>query len=114
MCDVFTLTDRDVRTPEFANKFTARGKHDSAGRSLREFNLATRLFVYPCSYLLYSPAFTQLPREVRRPILGRLNDILSGKDMSPEFEHLSPAVRQDLTETLQNTMPQFKQLSQNR
>jgi hypothetical protein len=113
MCDEFTLTDRVVGTSEFANEFTARGKQDSAGRSLREFNLETRLFEYPCSYLIHSPAFTKLPDEVRRPILGRLNDILSGKDTAPEFDHLSPATRQDLTEILRDTMPEFKQVSQN-
>jgi hypothetical protein len=112
MCDEFTLTDRVVGTSEFANEFTARGKQDSAGRSLREFNLETRLFEYPCSYLIHSPAFTKLPDEVRRPILGRLNDILSGKDTAPEFDHLSPAMRQDLTEILRDTMPEFKQLAQ--
>ncbi|MDG2219932.1 MAG: hypothetical protein P8L85_01030 [Rubripirellula sp.] len=113
MCDEFTLTDQVVGTSEFTSDFTARGKQDTAGRSLREFNLETRLFEYPCSYLIHAPAFTKLPDEVRRPILGRLNDILSGKDTAPEFNHLSPAMRQDITEILRDTMPEFKQLSQN-
>ena len=48
---------------DFATNFTKRGPRDSNGRSLREFDLKTRLFRYPCSYLVYSSAITELPAE---------------------------------------------------
>src|SRR5205085_9394545 len=35
----------------FAEWFAAQGPKDAKGRSLREFNLRTRLFSYPCSYM---------------------------------------------------------------
>ena len=39
------------------------GCGDVAGRSLRDFDLTTRLFKYPCSFLIYSPQFDGLPDE---------------------------------------------------
>ena len=45
----------------FARDFAARGPRDSKGRSLRDFDLTTRLFRYPLRYLIYSPTFDGLP-----------------------------------------------------
>src|SRR5262249_14740086 len=44
-------------TSDFAKEFAARGPFDKKGRSLRQFDLKTRLFKYPCSYLIYSKSF---------------------------------------------------------
>jgi hypothetical protein len=41
----------------FAEKFAAAGPSDSKGRSLRQLDLEHRLMRYPCSYMIYSPAF---------------------------------------------------------
>src|SRR4029453_6036895 len=41
-------------TSNFTSEFSARGKRDASGRSLREFDLKTRLFRYPLSYMIYS------------------------------------------------------------
>jgi hypothetical protein len=59
------LTDRVEGTSSFASDFAARGPRDSKGHSLREFDLKTRLFRFPCSYLIYSRAFDSLPAEVK-------------------------------------------------
>lgn len=40
-------------TSDFTKRFASQGPKDKQGRSLREFNLQTRLFKYPCSYLIY-------------------------------------------------------------
>ena len=45
----------------FAKEFAARGPRDSKGRSLRDLDLTTRIFRYPCSYLVYSDSFAALP-----------------------------------------------------
>ena len=45
----------------FAETFAARGPRDAKGRSLREFELQTRLFRYPLSYMIYSDLFDALP-----------------------------------------------------
>lgn len=52
-------------TSAFTSEFAARGPKDPKGRSLRDFDLVTRLFKYPLSYLVYSDAFAALPRELR-------------------------------------------------
>ena len=52
-------------TSDFATQFERNGTRDSKGRSLRQFDLKTRLFKYPCSYLIYSDAFDALPSEMK-------------------------------------------------
>jgi hypothetical protein len=94
-------------TSEFAREFAARGPFDSKGRSLRQFDLDTRLFKYPCSYLIYSRAFLELPTEVKQYIFRRLNEVLTGKDTSQAFAHLSPDDRAAVLEILRETAPEF-------
>ena len=83
------LTDRIAGTSSFAADFAARGPRDSKGRSLRDFDLKTRLFRYPCSYLIYSRAFDSLPGEVKEYIYQRLWEILNGRGTSKEDPQLS-------------------------
>lgn len=103
-CDEFELTDPVVGTTTFATDFTKRGKRDSRGRSLRDLDLQTRLFKYPCSYLIDSPAFHGLPDEVRTLVLSRLADILEGRDQSDDFSHLTQAMRKDILAILRETL----------
>ncbi|HVS36233.1 MAG TPA: hypothetical protein VMS17_11680, partial [Gemmataceae bacterium] len=70
------------------------------GRSLRDFDLTTRLFAYPCNYLIYSDAFDALPDAARDYVMQRLWDVLSGKDQSKEFAHLSAADRTAIRDIL--------------
>jgi hypothetical protein len=72
------LTDTVKCTSAFAQEFVQRGPRDSKGRSLRDFDLKTRLFKYPCSYLIYSQAFGALPGEAKDRVLQRLHDALAG------------------------------------
>lgn len=101
----FKLTSPIEGTSAFATEFAALGPHDSKGRSLREFDLETRLFKYPCSFLIYGDAFAALPADIREYIDGRLQEILSGEDQSPEFAHLSPEDRTAIREILDETLP---------
>jgi len=73
----------------FAKDFSNLGPKDSKGRSLRDFDLETRLFKYPCSYLIYSKSFDALPGKMKEHIYKRLWEILTGKDESADFENLS-------------------------
>jgi len=87
-------------TSSFAAEFAARGPCDAVGRSLREFDLQTRLFRYPCSYLIYSESFDALPAELRERFWAKLDDVLSGRDNAKEFAHLSPEDRTAIREIL--------------
>jgi hypothetical protein len=91
-------------TSEFAKEFAARGPFDKRGRSLRQFDLKTRLFKYPCSYLVYSKAFTDLPGEVKAHALKRMHAVLTGKDTSDAFAHLTATDRKAVLEILRDTM----------
>jgi hypothetical protein len=100
-----SLTEPVAGTSSFADEFARRGPHDGQGRSLRELDLKTRLFRYPCSYLVYSESFDALPDPVREYILQRLGRVLSGQETSKEFAHLSTEDRQAIREILRDTKP---------
>jgi hypothetical protein len=99
------LSDPVKGTSGFAEEFVKRGRHDGQGRSLRDFDLRRRLFAHPCSYVIYSEAFEALPTAVKDYILRRLWEVLSGKDTSKEFAHLSAADRQTILDILRETKP---------
>lgn len=69
-------------TTRFQTVFEKRGPRDRRGRSLRQFNLKTRLFQYRLSYLIYSKSFDGLPRPARLRVLRRLWNILTERDQS--------------------------------
>jgi hypothetical protein len=97
------LVDRLEGTSGFAREFAARGPFDSRGRSLREFDLQRRMFKYPCSYLIYSDAFDQLPSPLKAEIYGQLAAVLTGRERSAAFRHLSDADRRAILEILCDT-----------
>jgi hypothetical protein len=101
------LTQPVKGTTTFASEFSARGPHDSQGRSLHQLDLKTRLLRYPLSYLIYSKSFDALPQPAKDYVYHRLWDVLSGKDTSEAFSHLSPADRKAVLEILQETKPDF-------
>lgn len=103
--DEAPLTDPVRGTSSFQAEFAARGPRDARGRSLRDFDLTTRMFRYPCSYLIYSNSFNQLPIDVKDHVLRRLFAVLTGADTSPEFAHLSAGDRQAILEILRETKP---------
>jgi hypothetical protein len=63
----------------FTADFAKRGPRDSKGRSLRAFDLKTRLFRYPLSYMIYSTAFEALTPDIKDKLYRRLYDTLKAK-----------------------------------
>lgn len=90
-------------TSGFAKEFAARGPFDAKRRSLRQFDLRKRLFRYPLSYLVYTKAFDGLPAEAKERVYLRLWEVLSGKDESKPFAHLTAADRRAVREILGET-----------
>jgi hypothetical protein len=84
----------------FTEEFAARGIRDPQGRSLRDFDLQTRIFKYPCSYLIYSDAFDSLPALAKEYVYRRLLDVLTGHDQSPDFARLTAEDRKAVLEIL--------------
>ena len=98
------LTHPVQGTSGFAQQFAKDGPCDKQGRSLRELDLGTRLFKYPCSFLIYSPSFAALPSEAKAYVWRRMWEILAGQDTSPKFAHLTPDDRRAILEILRDTI----------
>jgi hypothetical protein len=99
------LTNAVKGSAEFVKSFESQGPKDSKGRSLRELDMITRMFKYPCSYLIYSDAFQSLQPEVKSMIFARLHQILTGADQSEKFKTLTSKDRQAILEILTATIP---------
>jgi hypothetical protein len=88
MQDEAPLSDEVRGTSRFAETFAARGPFDSQDRSLRQLDLQTRLFRYRLSYLIYTPEFRGLPREVMLLVQARLKEALTTSEYQAEREIL--------------------------
>jgi len=97
--------DKIIGTSAYAREFAARGPRDSKGRSLRDFDLRTRTFRYPLSYLVYSDDFDALPEPAKGYVYSRLLEILNGTDQSPDFKQLSAQDRRAILDILLETKP---------
>lgn len=89
----------------FAQSFPQKGPRDNQGRSLRDFDLRTRIFRYPVSYMIYGEAFDSLPALAKEQLLRKLYDVLAGNDRSGEFARLSQPARQSALEIVRDTKP---------
>jgi hypothetical protein len=92
-------------TSAFAREFSKRGPSDSKGRSLREFDLRTRLMRYPCSYQIYSEPFDALPADLKAAVYSRIGDVLTGEDSDARYARLTRADRQAILDILRETKP---------
>ena len=99
--DEAKLESRVEGASPFAKEFSRRGVRDKAGRSLWQLDLERRLMSYPCSYLIYSESFEQLPKPVLDAVYTRLLAALTARNN--DAAHLSAAdrvaIREILTET---------------
>lgn len=112
--DEAKLTDRVRGGSGFAEWFSTSGPRDRTGRSLYELDLNRRLMKYPCSYLIYSPAFDALPPLAKDPIYRRLWQVLSGQEEAPQYRSaLSRADRQSIVEILRDTKKDLPPYFQN-
>ena len=94
------LTDPVQGISGFTEAFGRGAPRDRHGRSLRDLDLKTRLLRYPCSYLIYSEAFDEMPAIARDRVYLRLWEVLSNRDASPKFARLSKTDRKAILEIL--------------
>ena len=99
------LTAPVAGNPEFVAAFAKARPRDSKGRSLRDLDLQTRMFKYPCSFLIYSEAFAQMMPEMKEKLLRRLFAILTGQEPHPDFVKIPDGDRRAILEILRETMP---------
>ena len=101
--DEATLPSGIAGDPAFATGFTARGPFDGHGRSLRQFDLRSRLMRYPCSFMIYTDAFDALPPAALDAVYRRLWAVLSGRDKDARYARLTPDDRAAVIEILRET-----------
>jgi hypothetical protein len=87
----------------FAEAFGRLGPRDAKGRTLRELDLTRRLFRYPCSFMIYSAQFEQLPTPAKTALYRRLWTILSAKAGDARYKRLSAVDRQAIVEIIRAT-----------
>ena len=92
---------------DYVAAFEKRGPFDARGRSLRQFDLSRRMFRYPLSWLVYSRSFRALPPASLDYVVRRMGEILSGRDRSAAFSHLTKADRTAIREILDGTFPEL-------
>ncbi len=76
--DEAKLTSPIKGVSTFTQTFPKRGPKDSKGRSLRDFDLKTRIFKYPLSYMIYTDIFDTMHPRAKDRVLRRLYEVLSG------------------------------------
>lgn len=93
-------------TTSFAKEFSARGPRDRQGRSLRELDLRTKLFRYPCSYLIYSESIAALPIAAKTELWRQLRSALQGEP--EEYRAIPAADRKAVIEILSETVSDWR------
>jgi len=101
--DEAPLTSPIVGSTAYTERFAAEGPRDRRGRSLRDFDLKRRIFRYPCSYLVHTAQFNQLPQAARDAIFARMWQVLSGQDRAPRYRRLTFEDRKAVVEILRDT-----------
>ena len=94
-------------TSGYREYFEQLGPFDSQGRSLREFDLQTRTFRYPLSYLVYSPAVDGLLPQVKDYLFTQIRRELQGE--TTNYPALNSDLRSVTLAILRETRPEILQ-----
>ncbi len=108
--DEAQLPARIIGTSGFTEYFSSLGPRDSRGRSLRDFDLKTRLLRYPCSYMIYSNTFEALPQAAKDAVYAMLFEVLSSAPPESKYARLTSEKRREVLEILTETKPEFAEL----
>lgn len=91
----------------FTRDFATGGPRDRHGRSLRQLDLRTRVFRYPCSFLIHSEAFRALPADAKDYIFRRLRGVVDGTVATKPYDRIPSADRKAIGEILTETVPGY-------
>jgi len=89
----------------FQAAFLKKARRNADGRSLRDFQLHTRLFKYRCSYMIHSLTFEHLSPPLKQRVLARLAAVLDGADTSGRHDHLGASERRHIRAILGDLLP---------
>ena len=63
------------------------------------------MFKYPCSYLIYSPAFDSMQKPLKDEVTRQLLAVLQGENQDDTYRHLDAQTRADTLAILRETKP---------
>lgn len=89
----------------FQTAFLKKAHRSEEGRSLRDFQLHTRLFKYRCSYMIHSQTFLNLSPPLKERVLGRLTAILDGTEARDRYDYLGTSERRHIRSILGTLLP---------
>lgn len=101
----YALKDKVAGSAAFQTAFQRNRRVSPDGRSLKDFNLQTRLFEYRCSYMIYSASFQGLPEALKKAVYEDLDRVLSHAGAEDDFDHLPAEERQAIRQILLATDP---------
>ena len=89
----------------FQEAFLKNAKKAESGRSLRDFELLSRLFRHRMSYMIYSDSFVALPKELTDVFFKKLKVILYGQPggETDPYDYLSKKERGRILDILKDT-----------
>lgn len=90
---------------EFQTAFVEQAKRSRDGRSLKDFQLLTRLFKYRCSYLIHGITFRHLTPPLKQTVLAKLWQVLQGKEPTQRYDYLGGSECQHISRILVETLP---------
>jgi hypothetical protein len=88
---------------DFQTVFTAKAPTSKDGRSLKDFQLHSRLFKHRCSFMVHSLTFRHLTPTLKTTVIKMLSDVLTGKDTSGTFDYLGESERRHILGILRDT-----------
>jgi hypothetical protein len=88
---------------DFQNAFSAHARRASDGRSLKDFQLRSRLFKYRCSYMIHGLTFQHLEPHLKQTVLCQLERILTQNEPTPTYAYLGRAEREHILRILRET-----------
>ena len=94
-------------TTKFASWFERQSVVDSQQRSLRQFDLKSRIFKFRLSYLIYSELFRELPSAAKSRIVKRIENILRGGNPTDEFKRIPQSERDAILAILKSATDDF-------
>lgn len=103
----YALRDGGVSgSPAFQTAFRRNARPDAQRRSLKDFNLKTRLFEHRCSYMIYSASFQGLPPPLKKSVYAELGAVLSDRSAGADaFGDIPVSERQAIRQILLETDP---------
>ena len=72
---------------------------------LHQLDLDSRLFRYPCSFLIYADAFDALPERAKDAVYRRMWEVLSGQATADRYTSLTLDDRRAVVDILRDTKP---------